>query len=54
VLDALADRVEAGMSLADAEGVLDEVGIDDASATLSRLGYRVEWAGLSGGTLREK
>jgi hypothetical protein len=54
VLDALADRVEAGMSLADAESVLDEVGIDDASATLSRLGYRVEWAGLSGGTLREK
>nr|WP_233265141.1 DUF790 family protein [Halomarina oriensis] len=54
VLDDLAARLEAGMALAEAESVLDEVGIDDASATLSRLGYRVEWAGLSGGTLREK
>jgi len=54
VLDGLAERVEAGMALSAAEAVFDEVGIDDASATLSRLGYRVEWAGLSGGTLREK
>jgi predicted nuclease of restriction endonuclease-like RecB superfamily len=54
VLDGLADRVEAGMALADAEAVLDECGLDDASATLSRLGYRVAWEGLGGGTLRRK
>jgi predicted nuclease of restriction endonuclease-like RecB superfamily len=53
VLDAVGAELEAGMSLSDAETVLDEYGIDDASATLSRLGYRVEWEGLGGGTLRE-
>ncbi|WP_254822435.1 DUF790 family protein [Haloglomus halophilum] len=54
VLEAVGDRVEAGMDLADAEHVLDEYSLDDASAVLSRLGYRVEWEGLSGGTVREK
>jgi len=54
VLDAVADEVTAGLSLADAEGVLDAHGIDDASAALSALGYRVEWTGLSGGTIHEK
>ncbi|MFD1513520.1 DUF790 family protein [Halomarina rubra] len=54
VLEALAGRVEAGMALADAEAVLAEEGITDASAVLSRLGYRVEWEGLSGGTLHER
>jgi predicted nuclease of restriction endonuclease-like RecB superfamily len=53
VLAEVAEGIEAGMSLADAEAVLDGVGIDDASAALSRLGYRVEWEGLSGGTVRE-
>jgi hypothetical protein len=53
VLDALRDRIEPGQSLADAEGVLDEYGLDDASAVLSTLGLRVEWEGLSGGTVRE-
>jgi len=53
VLDALADRLEAGRSLDAAESVLGEYGIEDASAVLSRLGYRVEWEGLSGGVLRE-
>ncbi|WP_135661574.1 DUF790 family protein [Halorhabdus rudnickae] len=52
VLDALGDAIEAGMDLDDAEGVLEEYGIDDASAVLSRLGYRVEWEGLGGGTLQ--
>jgi hypothetical protein len=33
--------------------VLDSHGVDDASATLATLGYRVEWEGLGGGVLRE-
>jgi hypothetical protein len=53
VFDELADRLETGLSLEDAEAVLDDHGIDDASAALSRLGYRVEWEGLGGGVLRE-
>jgi hypothetical protein len=52
VLDELAEQIEAEMSLGEAEAVLADHGIDDASAVLSRLGYRVEWSGLSGGTLR--
>ncbi|WP_247010487.1 DUF790 family protein [Halorientalis litorea] len=54
VLDALADDLTAGLSLDAAEERLDAHGIDDASATLARLGYRVEWEGLSGGTLRAR
>jgi predicted nuclease of restriction endonuclease-like RecB superfamily len=54
VLDALAERIEPGMALEDAETVLDEYGLDDASAALAALGYRVEWDGLSGGTVRTK
>ena len=54
VLDALADGIEAGMELCEAEAVLDEHGLDDASGALSRLGYRVEWEGLGGGTVRER
>jgi predicted nuclease of restriction endonuclease-like RecB superfamily len=54
VLEELGGQIEAGMSLAEAAAVLDEDGLDDASAVLSRLGYRVEWEGLSGGVLREK
>ncbi len=54
VLDELGQRVEAGMALSDAEAVLDEYGVDDASAALSALGYRVEWEGLGGGTVRER
>ena len=53
-LEAAADEIDAGMALSDAEAALDEYGIDDASAALSRLGYRVEWEGLGGGTVREK
>jgi predicted nuclease of restriction endonuclease-like RecB superfamily len=52
-LDELGEAVEPGQSLATVEELLAEVGIDDASASLSRLGYRVEWEGLSGGTVRE-
>ncbi len=54
VLDELRNELEAGMDFGDAESVLDARGIDDASATLSVLGYRVEWEGLGGGTLRAK
>ncbi|WP_276271225.1 DUF790 family protein [Haloarcula litorea] len=54
VLDALADEVEPGMTLDDVEALLAEYDVDDASAVLSRLGYRVAWDGLSGGTVREK
>ncbi|EMA68247.1 hypothetical protein C461_06684 [Halorubrum aidingense JCM 13560] len=54
VLAAAAESIEAGMALSEAESALDERGIDDASAALSRLGYRVAWEGLGGGTLREK
>ncbi|WP_423751562.1 DUF790 family protein [Salinirarus marinus] len=54
VLDAVAAELDAGMALAEAEEILDAHGLDDASAALSRLGYRVAWDGLSGGTVREK
>jgi predicted nuclease of restriction endonuclease-like RecB superfamily len=54
VLDDLDDEITAEMSLESVERILEEYGIDDASAVLSRLGYRVEWEGLGGGTLREK
>ncbi|RQG98445.1 DUF790 family protein [Natrarchaeobius oligotrophus] len=54
VLEALADEIEAGTDLADAERALEVYGIADASAVLSRLGYRVEWDGLAGGTILER
>ncbi len=54
VLDSLADRIQSGMSLSAVERVLDDYGIDDDGAVLSRLGYRIEWDGLSGGTVRER
>jgi hypothetical protein len=54
VLDEARARIEAGLSLADAEAALETLGLSDTSAVLSRLGYRVEWEGLGGGVLREK
>ncbi|PHQ46582.1 hypothetical protein DJ68_06495, partial [Halorubrum sp. C3] len=54
VLEAVDAEIEPGMALSEAEAVLDDRGVDDASAALSRLGYRVEWEGLGGGTVREK
>jgi len=54
VLAALGERIEAGMSLSAVEELLAAYGIDDDSAVLSRLGYRIEWDGLSGGTVRER
>jgi hypothetical protein len=54
VLASLADELHAGMAYADAESLLADRGFEDASAVLAELGYRVEWEGLSGGTLRER
>jgi predicted nuclease of restriction endonuclease-like RecB superfamily len=54
VLEELRGTIEPGMELADADAVLDEHGVDDASAVLSALGYRVEWEGLGGGTIGER
>ncbi|MFA9516149.1 DUF790 family protein [Halopenitus sp. H-Gu1] len=54
ILADLKDRIEPGMSLAEVESILAEAGIDDTSAALSRLGCRVEWDGLTGGTVRER
>jgi len=54
VLDRVGDEIEAGTTYADAEAALADAGITDASAALSALGYRVEWEGLGGGTVREK
>jgi predicted nuclease of restriction endonuclease-like RecB superfamily len=51
VLEELRDQVTEGSSLSAVEATFDEYGIEDASATLSALGYRVEWEGLSGGTV---
>ena len=53
-LESLADDLEAGMALSEAEAVLETAGVSDSSALLAALGYRVEWEGLSGGTLRER
>ncbi|WP_435335066.1 DUF790 family protein [Haloarchaeobius sp. TZWWS8] len=52
VLREVAGELSAGMSLAEAEEELSARGLSDTSAVLSTLGYRVEWEGLSGGTLR--
>jgi len=54
VLESIATDLEAGMALSDTEAVLEEYGLADASAVLSRLGYRVEWEGLAGGTIVER
>jgi predicted nuclease of restriction endonuclease-like RecB superfamily len=54
LLDRLGDEIEAGMSLTDAEAVFDSHELEDTSAVLSRLGYRVAWEGLGGGVLRKK
>ncbi len=54
VLDELRAELEPGVSLGDAEALFEERGIEEDSALLSELGYRVEWEGLSGGTIRSK
>ncbi|WP_394742059.1 DUF790 family protein [Natronococcus roseus] len=54
VLEELGEELEAGSSLSEAEATLESYGIGDSSAVLSKLGYRVEWEGLAGGTLVER
>ena len=54
VLTELAAEIEAGMELSDVEEIFDAYGIGETSAVLSRLGHRVEWDGLSGGTVVER
>ncbi|ELZ20931.1 DUF790 family protein [Natrinema limicola] len=54
VLESIKGDLEAGMALENAEAVLEADGLSDASAILSRLGYRVEWDGLAGGTIVER
>ena len=53
-LDSLSTVVEDGMALRDVEAALEEHGIEGTDSVLSRLGYRIEWDGLSGGTVRSK
>ncbi|SNR51725.1 DUF790 family protein [Halorubrum vacuolatum] len=53
-IDAIDDELTAGMSRDAAESVLDEYAIAETSALLSRLGYRIEWDGLTDGTLQPK
>jgi predicted nuclease of restriction endonuclease-like RecB superfamily len=54
VLDAIDDELAVGMDLDDAESVLAEYDIEETSAVLSRLGYRVAWEGLGGGILERR
>jgi len=54
VLSAIDKELTEGMSLADVEAVLEEFGLSDSSAVVSRLGYRVAWDGLSGGRLESR
>ncbi|WP_408958283.1 DUF790 family protein [Natrinema sp. 74] len=54
ILESLAAAIEPGMDLADADAAFDEYGIADSSAVLSRLGYRVDWDGLAGGTIAKR
>jgi hypothetical protein len=54
VLDELQATLAVGMDYEAVSELLADHGIADESALLSRLGYRIEWRGLSGGVLRER
>jgi predicted nuclease of restriction endonuclease-like RecB superfamily len=54
VLGEIATEIAPGMELSEVEVALGEYGLSETSAVLGELGYRVEWEGLSGGTIREK
>ena len=52
VLAELDGKIAAGMRVDEATAVIADAGIDDASATLSALGYAVEWEGLGDGVVQ--
>jgi hypothetical protein len=54
VLRALDAALEPGLTLDAVEERLDEYGLTETSAVLSRLGYEVVWEGLSGGSIRTR
>ncbi len=54
VLRSIDADLSSGQTLSAVEELLDEYDLDETSAILSRLGYRIEWNGLSGGILCEK
>ncbi len=54
VLEDLSNTVEAGMALDDVKDIFEGYGIEETDAVLARLGLRIEWDGLSGGTVRAK
>ena len=54
VLEEIGPRLDAGMSLKAAEEILAEHDLSDTSAVLAELGYRVEWEGLGGGTVKRR
>ena len=54
VLDELAEEIEPGMAYETASDRLADYGIEDDSAALARLGYRVAWEGLGAGTIEPR
>lgn len=52
VLETISDEVSDGMTYADVESIAGKYEITETSALLSAIGYRVEWDGLSGGTVK--
>ena len=54
LLETLEQALAPGMTFEAAAEQLAAAGIEDTSAVLARLGYRVAWDGLSGGTLRRR
>jgi len=54
VLSSIDERIETGMAYEEVESIVEATGATDVSAVLSRLGYRVVWDGLSGGTIERR
>ncbi|MFO7833753.1 MAG: DUF790 family protein [Halohasta sp.] len=54
VLSAIAAELSEGMAFSDAEAVVADYGVSDASAVLAAVDYRVEWQGLTGGVLKQR
>ncbi|RLM95570.1 DUF790 family protein [Haloarcula sp. Atlit-7R] len=54
VLEELTEEIRPGMDYEAASDRLAEYGIADDSAALARLGYRVAWEGLGGGTIEPR